>query len=209
MDCLDRPKLRGGANEELALPNRGFREWRSPLARGAHRFQPADGGPGSKPALPPQGTADACDIQSFKDSNLIALQESDRNAIAIKNPGIHAASWLRYDRPPYHQAMRAIGASEHEIEGFKDDIENADDDTKLAKAINWGASVNFPKGPPTVSRRELETAHLVAASQAFPRWEQAKCIPMGRSNCQRESELGGLSGSSLKCLNLFLNFLIP
>ena len=105
--------------------------------------------------------------------------------------------------------MRAIGASEHEIEGFKDDIENADDDTKLAKAINWGASVNFPKGPPTVSRRELETAHLVAASQAFPRWEQAECIPVGRSNCQRESELGGLSGSSLKCLNLFLNFLIP
>jgi hypothetical protein len=33
-----------------------------------------------------------CGIQSVKDPNLIALRESDRNAIAIKNSGIHAAN---------------------------------------------------------------------------------------------------------------------
>ena len=43
------------------------------------------------------------------------------------------------------KAMRDIGASEREIEGFKDDIKNADHDTMLAKAINWGAPVNFMK----------------------------------------------------------------
>ena len=42
------------------------------------------------------------------------------------------------------KAMRDIGASEREIEGFKDDIKNADHDTMLAKAINW-APVNFLK----------------------------------------------------------------
>jgi len=41
------------------------------------------------------------------------------------------------------KAMRDFGASEREIEGFKDDIKNADRDTMLAKAINWGAPVNF------------------------------------------------------------------
>ena len=35
------------------------------------------------------------------------------------------------------KAIRDIGASEREIEGFKDDIKNADHDTMLAKAINW------------------------------------------------------------------------
>ena len=43
------------------------------------------------------------------------------------------------------KAMRDIGASEREIEGFKDDIKNADHQTMLAKAINWGAPVNFLK----------------------------------------------------------------
>ena len=50
------------------------------------------------------------------------------------------------------KAMRGIGASECEIEGFKDDIKNADHDTMLAKAINWGAPVNFLKdGQPWVA----------------------------------------------------------
>ena len=44
------------------------------------------------------------------------------------------------------KAMRDVGASEREIEGFKDDIKNDDHDTMLAKAINWGAPVNFLKG---------------------------------------------------------------
>ena len=43
------------------------------------------------------------------------------------------------------KAMRDIGASEREIEGFKEDIKNADYQTMLAKAINWGAPVNFLK----------------------------------------------------------------
>ena len=43
------------------------------------------------------------------------------------------------------KAMRDIGASEREIEGFKDDIKSADRDSMLAKAINWGAPVNFLK----------------------------------------------------------------
>ena len=49
------------------------------------------------------------------------------------------------------KAMRGIGASEREIEGFKDDIKSADYGTILAKAINWGAPVNFLKdGQPWV-----------------------------------------------------------
>ena len=49
------------------------------------------------------------------------------------------------------KAMRGMGASEREIEGFKDDIQNVDHDTMLAKAINWGAPVKFLKhGQPWV-----------------------------------------------------------
>jgi hypothetical protein len=49
------------------------------------------------------------------------------------------------------KAMRDIGASEREIEGFKDDVKSANYDTMLAKAINWGAPVNFLKdGQPWV-----------------------------------------------------------
>jgi hypothetical protein len=43
------------------------------------------------------------------------------------------------------KAMRSIGASEREIEGFKKDATNADYDTMLAKAIDWGAPVQFLK----------------------------------------------------------------
>jgi hypothetical protein len=47
--------------------------------------------------------------------------------------------------------MRDIGASEREIEGFKEDTYNADYDTMLAKAIDWGAPVHFLKdGEPWV-----------------------------------------------------------
>jgi hypothetical protein len=49
------------------------------------------------------------------------------------------------------KAMRDIGASEREIEGFKGDSKDADYDTMLAKAINWGAPVTFLKdGQPWV-----------------------------------------------------------
>ena len=49
------------------------------------------------------------------------------------------------------KAMRDVGASEREIECFKDDVKSANYDTMLAKAINWGAPVNFLKnGQPWV-----------------------------------------------------------
>ena len=44
------------------------------------------------------------------------------------------------------KAMRDIGASEREIGGFRDDIKDADYDTMLAKAIDWGAPVHFLNG---------------------------------------------------------------
>ena len=55
----------------------------------------------------------------------------------------HTSGWLDRDAIIHLviKAMRGIGASECEIEGFKDDIKNADHDTMLAKAINWGAPV--------------------------------------------------------------------
>ena len=43
------------------------------------------------------------------------------------------------------KAMRDAGASEREIDGFKDDINNADDETMLAKSIAWGAPICFLK----------------------------------------------------------------
>lgn len=43
------------------------------------------------------------------------------------------------------KAMRDIGASEREIEGFKEDANNADYDTMLAKAVDWGGPVHFLK----------------------------------------------------------------
>jgi hypothetical protein len=43
------------------------------------------------------------------------------------------------------KAMRNIGACEREIEGFKNDARSADYDTMLAKAIDWGAPVQFLK----------------------------------------------------------------
>jgi len=50
------------------------------------------------------------------------------------------------------KVMREVGASEREIESFKEDAANADDDTMLAKAIEWGAPVRFLKdGQPWVS----------------------------------------------------------
>jgi len=49
------------------------------------------------------------------------------------------------------KALRDIGASEREIEGFTQDASNADFDTTLAKAIDWGAPVCFLKdGKPWV-----------------------------------------------------------
>jgi hypothetical protein len=44
------------------------------------------------------------------------------------------------------KAMRDVGASEREIEGFKEGAINADYDTMLANAIGWGAPVRFLKG---------------------------------------------------------------
>jgi hypothetical protein len=43
------------------------------------------------------------------------------------------------------RAMREVGASERDIEGFKEDANNADFHTLLAKAIDWGAPVHFLK----------------------------------------------------------------
>jgi hypothetical protein len=49
------------------------------------------------------------------------------------------------------KAMRDIGSSEREVEGFTQDASNADFDTTLAKAIDWGAPVCFLKdGKPWV-----------------------------------------------------------
>jgi hypothetical protein len=41
--------------------------------------------------------------------------------------------------------MRDVGASEREIEGFKEDANRADYENMLAKAIDWGAPVHFLK----------------------------------------------------------------
>ena len=41
--------------------------------------------------------------------------------------------------------MRDVGASEREIEGFKEDANKADYNAMLAKAIGWGAPVRFLK----------------------------------------------------------------
>ena len=50
------------------------------------------------------------------------------------------------------KAMREGGASECEIEGFKEDVNTADLATLLAKAIAWGAPVQFLKdGQPWIS----------------------------------------------------------
>ena len=50
------------------------------------------------------------------------------------------------------KAMREGGASECEIEGFKDDVNTADLATLLAKAIAWGAPVQFLKdGQPWIT----------------------------------------------------------
>jgi hypothetical protein len=50
------------------------------------------------------------------------------------------------------KAMREGGASECEIEGFKEDVNTADYATMLAKAIAWGAPVQFLKdGQPWMS----------------------------------------------------------
>ncbi len=49
------------------------------------------------------------------------------------------------------KAMRDVGASERDIEGFREDANQADYDTMLAKAIGWGAPVCFLKdGQPWV-----------------------------------------------------------
>jgi hypothetical protein len=69
------------------------------------------------------------DEENARRSTTIHVDGLDRDAI------IHLVT----------KAMRDIGASECEIEGFKDDIKNVDHDTMLAKAINWGAPVNFLK----------------------------------------------------------------
>jgi hypothetical protein len=49
------------------------------------------------------------------------------------------------------KAMRDVGSSEREVEGFTQHAGNADFDTTLAKAIDWGAPVCFLKdGKPWV-----------------------------------------------------------
>ena len=106
--------------------------------------------------------------------------------------------------------MRDIGASEREIEGFKDDIKNADHDTLLAKAINWGAPVNFLKdGHPWVVGDWRRLTLWQRIKRRISLLEAATCIPTERSNWRRKPELSGLSGSSPKCLNLFLDFFVP
>jgi hypothetical protein len=84
--------------------------------------------------------------QIVKDAPELANERkklSDENSacrtIAIHLDGLDRGSIIHL----VTKAMRDIGASEREIEGFKDDIKNADYDTMLAKAINWGAPVNF------------------------------------------------------------------
>jgi hypothetical protein len=53
--------------------------------------------------------------------------------------------------------------------GFRDDIKDADYDTMLAKAIEWGAGA-LSQWWQAVGQRRLEAAYLVAARQAevFP-----------------------------------------
>jgi hypothetical protein len=43
------------------------------------------------------------------------------------------------------KTIRDNGACEREVEGFKQDVAQADYDTTLAKAIDWGAPVHFVK----------------------------------------------------------------
>ena len=83
------------------------------------------------------------------------------------------------------KAMREGGASECEIEGFKDDVNTADLATLLAKAIAWGAPVQFLKdGQPWISgdwRRlslwqRLKREVLVIARKLCPsRWDLRAC----------------------------------
>ena len=90
------------------------------------------------------------------------------------------------------KAMRGISASECEIEGFKDDIKNADHDTMLAKAINWGAPVNFLKdGQPWVAGDWRRLSLCSEPSDGSPYWEEAvTSIPTGRSNSPARRESG-------------------
>jgi hypothetical protein len=69
------------------------------------------------------------DQDSVDRTVIIQLDGLDRDAI------IHLVT----------KAMRDVGASEREIEGFKEDANRADYENMLAKAIDWGAPVHFLK----------------------------------------------------------------
>jgi len=78
------------------------------------------------------------------------------------------------------KAMREIGASERDVEGFKHDVINADFDTTLAKAIDWGAPVCFLKnGEPWVKGDWKRLTVWQRAKRWFSLWSGSYVHPDG------------------------------
>lgn len=73
------------------------------------------------------------------ESKRLCAQDSVCRAVTIHLDGLDRDAIIHL----VTKTMRDTGASEREIEGFKDDANHADYDTMLAKAIDWGAPVHF------------------------------------------------------------------
>lgn len=82
------------------------------------------------------------------EKKVIAVEETIPKTITIHLDGLDHELIIHL----VTKAMRDAGASECEIEGFKEDGKNANYATLLAKAIGWGAPVQFLKdGQPWIS----------------------------------------------------------
>jgi len=78
------------------------------------------------------------------------------------------------------KAMRDTGASEREIEGFKEDANHADYDTMLAKAIEWGAPVHFLKdGQPWIRGDWRRLTLRQRVKRRFSLWRGSYVHPDG------------------------------
>ena len=78
------------------------------------------------------------------------------------------------------KAMRDAGASEREIEGFKEDANHADYDTMLAKAIEWGAPVHFLKdGQPWIRGDWRRLTLRQRVKRRFSLWRGSYVHPDG------------------------------
>ena len=78
------------------------------------------------------------------------------------------------------KAMRDIGASEREIEGFKEDANHADYDSMLAKATDWGAPVHFLKnGQPWIRGDWRRLTLRQRVKRRFSLWRGSYVHPDG------------------------------